>query len=64
VLLERVLLKLAMCDTDEKTETQLKGLLAPIVAKAAAPTPAARAKLMEILSHINKVHSSAGWLAR
>lgn len=57
-LLERVLLKIAMCDTDEKSEAQLKGLLAPILAKAATPSPAARAKLMEILSHINKVSKS------
>eukprot|EP00911_Craspedida_sp_UC1_P002946 UC1_evm1s2149 len=57
-LLDRVFLRLAMCDTDDKTEAQLQQLLVPLLAKAAAPSPAAGAKLMEILSHINKVLAS------
>eukprot|EP00040_Diaphanoeca_grandis_P033522 m.205696 g.205696 ORF g.205696 m.205696 type:complete len:976 (-) comp32922_c0_seq1:267-3194(-) len=57
-LLQGVLLRLASCDTDEKLEAQLKVFLAPVLLKATNPDAQARAKVMEILSHINKVVKS------
>lgn len=54
VLLERVLLKLGLCDSDEKLEQQLNKFLAPVLLKIVSPHEDVRKKVMEIFTHVNK----------
>ena len=53
-LLERVLLRLASCEGEEQLQQQINALLCPILLKFESTDASVRAKLMEILSHINK----------
>lgn len=48
-----------MCDTDEKTQAQVAALLCPLLLKAASPSAAVREKVLAILTHMNKVGSTA-----
>lgn len=54
VLLERVLLKLGLADTDEQLEQQLNKFLAPVLLKITSPSEDVRKKVMEIFTHVNK----------
>lgn len=54
VLLERVLLKLGLTDTDEQLEQQLNKFLGPVLLKIVSPSEEVRKKVMEILTHVNK----------
>lgn len=54
VLLERVLLKLGLADSDEQLEAQLNKFLGPVLLKIVSPSEDVRKKVMEILTHINK----------
>lgn len=54
VLLERVLLKLGLADTDEQLEQQLNKFLGPVLLKIVSPSEDVRKKVMEILTHVNK----------
>ena len=54
VLLERVLLKLGLSDTDEQLEQQLNKFLGPVLLKIVSPSEEVRKKVMEILTHVNK----------
>lgn len=54
VLLERVLLKLGLSDTDEQLEMQLNKFLGPVLLKIVSPSEEVRKKVMEILTHVNK----------
>eukprot|EP01135_Chromosphaera_perkinsii_P004716 Nk52_evm27s294 gene=Nk52_evmTU27s294 len=53
-LLEKVLMRLAMCDTDEKLSKSVITFLPPVILKMASPHQAVKGKVMEILSHLNK----------
>eukprot|EP00056_Hartaetosiga_gracilis_P021694 m.25829 g.25829 ORF g.25829 m.25829 type:complete len:1985 (-) comp9214_c0_seq1:83-6037(-) len=57
-LLDRVLLRIASANTDNETEKQLNALLCPIILKFTSPHPAVKAKLMELLRHINEILQS------
>lgn len=54
MLLERVLLKLGLSDTDEQLEQQLNKFLGPVLLKIVSPSEEVRKKVMEILTHVNK----------
>lgn len=54
MLLERVLLKLGLSDTDEQLELQLNKFLGPVLLKIVSPSEEVRKKVMEILTHVNK----------
>jgi proteasome component ECM29 len=54
VLLERVLLKLGLTETDEQLEQQLNKFLAPVLLKIVSPHEEVRKKVMEIFTHVNK----------
>jgi proteasome component ECM29 len=54
VLLERVLLKLGLAETDEQLEQQLNKFLGPVLLKIVSPSEEVRKKVMEILTHVNK----------
>ncbi|CRK95076.1 CLUMA_CG008554, isoform A [Clunio marinus] len=60
VLLERVLLKLGLADTDEQLEMQLNKFLGPVLLKIVSPSEDVRKKVMEILTHVNKRLKSRG----
>lgn len=53
-MLERVLLKLGLTDTDEQLEQQLNKFLGPVLLKIVSPSEEVRKKVMEILTHVNK----------
>lgn len=59
-LLDRVMLRLVACDSDEALEAQLGTLLCPILLKGATPDPAVQAKVFSVLSHVNEVRRSGG----
>lgn len=54
VLLERVMLKFGLCETDEQFEVQLNKFICPVLAKIESKNEEVRKKVMEILTHINK----------
>eukprot|EP00051_Salpingoeca_urceolata_P011781 m.146336 g.146336 ORF g.146336 m.146336 type:complete len:1908 (-) comp17250_c0_seq1:152-5875(-) len=57
-LLEKVHMRIALCDSDEKLQSQLDKLLAPVLLRIASKDAAVRAKVMELLSHVSKVLKS------
>lgn len=57
-LLEKVSLRITLCDTDEKFEKQIQTLLVPILCKLSSAVPAVKSKTVEVLSHISKILKS------
>ncbi|XP_058066629.1 proteasome-associated protein ECM29 homolog [Anopheles bellator] len=53
-LLERVLLRLGLADTDEQLQNTITKFLTPVLIKITSPNENVRKKVMEILTHINK----------
>jgi proteasome component ECM29 len=58
-LLDRVFLRLALADSDIARSAFLQSYLAPILLKFASPHAKTRAKVLEVLAHINKVAPQA-----
>ena len=54
-LLDRVFLRLAMAADDAARTELLQAYLAPVLLKFASPHAKSRAKVIEILAHVNKV---------
>ncbi|KAK9500526.1 hypothetical protein O3M35_001774 [Rhynocoris fuscipes] len=54
VLLERMFLRIVMCDTDEQFEECLKKFLPSVITKSGSNEEAVRNKVVELLSHISK----------
>ncbi|KAL7023749.1 hypothetical protein ACKWTF_012762 [Chironomus riparius] len=54
VLLERVMLKFGLCDTDDQFEVQVNKFLSPVLLKIESKNEQVRKKVMEILTHVNK----------
>ncbi len=54
-LLDKVQLKLSLCDTDDKFEKQVNALLVPVLCKLSSPDGAVKTKATEVLSYISKV---------
>lgn len=59
-LLDKVFLRLAMAATDEDRSAFLHSYLPPVLLKFASPHAAVKAKVVEILSHVNKVCNCGG----
>eukprot|EP01134_Creolimax_fragrantissima_P005982 CFRG5982T1 len=54
-LLDRVLLRLGSSDTDEKLEKSVNSFLCPVLLKFGSTNPLVRTKVMEVLTHIQKI---------
>lgn len=57
-LLERVMFKLALAPNDDVLQANIATFLAPVLLKGASSNPQVRTKVMEILSHVNKMSKS------
>ena len=53
-LLEKVLTKLALTESDKEVETFLEQLLVPVLMKLNSPHEETKKKVFEVLTHINK----------
>ena len=57
-LIDRVLMKFAMIESDSQFEEQLAVILPPVLLKFSNPTPAVHAHLLTLLSHFNTMLKS------